>query len=126
MALRNKSMFAITAAVLAACLLAGEARAFKEVPAEEKQVGLQAAPRSDAQPMPGIVIQQAPAGFEFKTEEPEKGREISIPGIGSIGVLPKMDFGLELLYGPSSADQGTDDPAKSDDIQIKGTIKHRF
>ncbi len=126
MALRENGTIVITAALLAACLLAGEARAFKEVPAEEKQVGLQAAPQSDIQSMPGIVIQQAPAGFEFKTEEAGKGREITIPGIGSIGVLPKMDFGLELLYGPSAADQGTADPAKPDDVQIKGTIKHRF
>ena len=27
------------------------------------------------------------------------GSEIRIPGLGKIGVLPKLDFGLELLYG---------------------------
>ena len=25
--------------------------------------------------------------------------ELKIPGIGSVGSLPKLDFGLELLYG---------------------------
>ncbi|MES1179614.1 MAG: hypothetical protein ABUL43_00290, partial [Hyphomicrobium sp.] len=27
------------------------------------------------------------------------GTEVRIPGLGKLGVLPKMDFGLELLYG---------------------------
>src|SRR5690606_13211712 len=27
------------------------------------------------------------------------GTEVRIPGLGRLGVLPKMDFGLELLYG---------------------------
>ena len=35
--------------------------------------------------------------------KPETGTEIRIPGLGKLGVLPKMDFGLELLYG--AADQ---------------------
>lgn len=49
-------------------------------------------------------------------------------GKGPVGFLPKMNFGLELLYGsserdepaPSITDQG------SDDLQILGTIKRRF
>src|SRR5262245_11135402 len=27
------------------------------------------------------------------------GTEVRIPGLGKVGVLPKLDFGLELLYG---------------------------
>ncbi len=126
MPLRIQSLVIATVAILAVSPFAGEALAFKEVPAEEKQVGLQAAPQAEAQPMPGIVIQQAPTGLEFQTETGEKGTEIRIPGLGSIGVLPKMDFGLELLYGPSGSNPGTEDPGKADDVQIKGTIKHRF
>jgi hypothetical protein len=54
------------------------------------------------------------------------GTELAIPGIGSIGKVPKLDFGLELLYGGSG--QGADTPAdeQKDDVLIKGKIKHRF
>src|SRR5262245_33886038 len=34
---------------------------------------------------------------EFQLTTP--GTEVRIPGIGKVGVLPKLDFGLELLYG---------------------------
>lgn len=57
------------------------------------------------------------------------GTEIRIPGLGKLGVIPKMDFGLELLYGASDVgkrkiDEGTekDEPQ----VMIRGSIKHRF
>jgi hypothetical protein len=52
--------------------------------------------------------------------------ELTIPGVGSIGKVPKLDFGLELLYGGQG--QGTDAPTdeQKDDVLIKGKIKHRF
>jgi len=31
----------------------------------------------------------------------ESGTKIRVPGLGVIGEIPKMDFGLELLYGAS-------------------------
>jgi hypothetical protein len=64
--------------------------------------------------------------------EKDAGGGIKFPGLGAIGVLPKLDFGLELLYGESQEkkfekpreDQaiGSDD----DGLRIKGTLKHRF
>jgi hypothetical protein len=60
----------------------------------------------------------------------ETGTEIRIPGLGKLGVLPKMDFGLELLYG--AADQKQPEgppeaaPSPEDDLMIRGTVKHRF
>lgn len=53
--------------------------------------------------------------------------ELTIPGVGSIGKLPKLDFGLELLYGGGSA-QDVEGPGedKNDDVLIKGKIRHRF
>lgn len=59
---------------------------------------------------------------------PANGPDIRIPGLGKLGVWPKLDFGLELLYG------GRDDKASEadrirpdgDDMQIRGSIKHRF
>lgn len=55
------------------------------------------------------------------------GTELTIPGVGSVGTLPKLDFGLELLYGAGSS-QSPESPVedKNDDVMIKGTIKHRF
>lgn len=55
------------------------------------------------------------------------GTELNIPGVGTIGKLPKLDFGLELLYGSG----GEENPAPEvnngqDDVLIKGKIRHRF
>lgn len=63
----------------------------------------------------------APAGSR------SSGPEIRIPGLGTIGALPKLDFGLELLYGAGEP-KGTPLPDKSDggDLQIRGTVKYKF
>ncbi len=62
------------------------------------------------------------------------GTEIRIPGLGRLGVLPKFDFGLELLYGVNEP-KGTEPPVRTphnsvpgadDDVQIRGSLKHRF
>jgi len=54
------------------------------------------------------------------------GTEVKIPGFGTVGVLPKLDFGLELLYGATDARGRPDDKSEPSDVQIRGTIKHRF
>ena len=54
------------------------------------------------------------------------GTEVRIPGIGTVGVLPKLDFGLELLYGANEPKGTPLDQSSPDDVQICGTIKHRF
>jgi hypothetical protein len=61
------------------------------------------------------------------------GTEVKIPGIGSVGKLPKLDFGLELLYGARSAPEtlqleqrNLDQHAPENDMQIKGTLSHKF
>ena len=53
------------------------------------------------------------------------GTEVRIPGFGKVGVLPKLDFGLELLYG-ATEQKGVPDKPEPSDVQIRGTIKHRF
>lgn len=59
-----------------------------------------------------------------------KGTEIRIPGVGTLGVLPKLDLGLELLYGSDSAGRPpgvpSDKPDAADGMQLRATIKHRF
>jgi hypothetical protein len=55
------------------------------------------------------------------------GIEVRIPGVGTVGALPKLDFGLELLYGANEPFGGRpDDRSQPSDVQIRGTIKHRF
>jgi hypothetical protein len=57
------------------------------------------------------------------------GTTFAIPGLGSLGVLPKLDFGLELLYGEGpggTTDPNIEIPADDDGLRIKGTLKHRF
>lgn len=54
------------------------------------------------------------------------GTEVKIPGLGTVGVLPKLDFGLELLYGATENKAVPDPKSDPSDVQIRGTIKHRF
>ena len=53
------------------------------------------------------------------------GTEVRIPGLGKLGNLPKMDFGLELLYG-ATAQTGPRDDKQDSGAQIRGTLKYRF
>lgn len=61
-------------------------------------------------------------------DEADPGTEVSIPGLGKLGVLPKMDFGLELLYGANGQQEKLEhDPGpETDDLRIRGSVKHRF
>jgi len=56
------------------------------------------------------------------------GTELTIPGIGSVGTIPKLDFGLELLYGGKNLpDTPSIDQQRLDgEMQIKGTLSHKF
>lgn len=85
-----------------------------------------------AVPAPGPETPKA----EVQEQSPAKsdeGTEIRIPGLGKLGTLPKMDFGLELLYGAAEGDKPTPDatePQNNDadqqDLMIHGSVKHRF
>ncbi len=113
--------------LLGALLLAGlPALAFEEVTSG-----------STATPRPATAIAPSPAApitDSLDLAAPDSGSadaggtEINIPGLGSIGVLPKLDFGLELLYGATSDGPGApeiDVPADGD-LTVKGEIKHTF
>lgn len=62
-----------------------------------------------------------------------EGTDVKIPGLGMLGTIPKVDFGLELLYGPKTGaeamqlDQHTpESDMQKSDMQIKGTFTHKF
>lgn len=98
----------------------------------------------------GLLLAVASSAMAFQDEQPkqsapaaelqggeaagksESGTEVNIPGLGSIGVLPKMDFGLELLYGANEKAQQPVEPqqdpsiAPQDDLTIRGTMRHNF
>ena len=54
------------------------------------------------------------------------GTEVSIPGLGKLGVLPKMNFGLELLYGAAESSKVEEPQPEADGLTIRGSIKHKF
>ena len=79
----------------------------------------------DAAPQAKSVELAAPGLEDLK---PTVGTEVRIPGLGKLGSLPKMDFGLELLYGATEAKQPeaqSRDEAR-DDLTIRGSVKHKF
>jgi hypothetical protein len=81
-------------------------------------------------PMPPASAPDAGKGLNLTTPELHLGQtpgtEVRIPGLGTVGVLPKLDFGLELLYGANENKGPIQDKSEPDDVQLRGTIKHRF
>ncbi|MEZ5850313.1 MAG: hypothetical protein R3D68_06655 [Hyphomicrobiaceae bacterium] len=79
---------------------------------------------------PEVQLDTRGTGTSIAPEAPS-GIEVRIPGLGKLGVLPKFDFGLELLYGMNDSkgsEQENDRlrPSEDDSPQIRGTLKHRF
>lgn len=115
----------VLALVLAAAFVAGHgAYAFQE------QKG-STPPPPEAQPQAPTEAagdKGAAALSDETAAKPETGTEIRIPGLGKLGVLPKMDFGLELLYGAAEQNQpaGPPEAAPDDDLTVRGSVKHRF
>jgi hypothetical protein len=82
------------------------------------------APAADQPAAKAAATEVAPGAKKSET-----GTEIRIPGLGKLGTLPKMDFGLELLYGaaedkPSAEPERLED--QTDGATVRGSIKHRF
>jgi len=67
---------------------------------------------------------------EAQVSKDQGGTEVRIPGLGKLGVLPKMDFGLELLYGANEEAVQQSEPFAAQepdgDLKVRGTVKHRF
>ena len=71
---------------------------------------------------------KAAPGVGLGAPAPTKGsdKEIRVPGLGTIGVLPKLDFGLELLYGATGQPGSPIEDKQDTGAQIRGTLKYRF
>ncbi len=60
-----------------------------------------------------------------------EGMNIWIPGLGVVGKMPTLNFGLEMLYGADESSRGElggpgDLKDFESDFSIKGTIKRKF
>lgn len=88
---------------------------------EERQV--QGTP---AQQPPAAETKAAPLTPADVPGPASKGTEVTIPGLGKLGVIPKMNFGLELLYGAAETKPQVEEPAEADGLTIRGSIKHKF
>jgi hypothetical protein len=85
-----------------------------------------AKPAESAPAEPGLKLNLDGTGLSVA---PSVGTEVRIPGLGKLGILPKLDFGLELLYGVNekSLDERRLLPEQSEDgVGIRGTLRHRF
>jgi hypothetical protein len=106
------------------------AMAFSPEPAAPAQPSPQAAPLSpfgqqlSLPGQPGQPNLADPLPLNGKTG----GMELIIPGIGSVGTLPKLDLGVQLLYGSKDLPDTPhlDQPRPDGDTQIKGTLSHKF
>jgi hypothetical protein len=87
-------------------------------------------PAATAVPVEAPKVPEPGKGVTFKMPEVSIGQgtgtEVRIPGIGKVGILPKLDLGLELLYGATESKGLPQDKTEPGDVQIRGTIKHRF
>jgi hypothetical protein len=118
-----KTRFVVALALVAALVAGHGAFAFQEQKGSTSQP-TEAAP-APAEAVPG----DAKAGMaDDSAPKAESGTEIRIPGLGKLGVLPKMDFGLELLYGAAEnqATEPVPSPNPDDDLTVRGSVKHRF
>jgi hypothetical protein len=88
---------------------------------QERDVGDRSGGLPTTLQVPGLDAQPPQSGLGAGA-----GTEIRVPGVGSVGTLPKLDFGLELLYGANESPGRLDDRSQPSDVQIRATIKHRF
>lgn len=92
----------------------------------QEQGGVAPVTPAPAEAQPAVPAEK---GLDFSTPKPagraDDGTEIRIPGLGKLGVLPKMDFGLELLYGANDSKQ-LEPEAPAEDLTIRGSVKHNF
>ncbi|MFD0987392.1 hypothetical protein [Methyloligella solikamskensis] len=113
-----------------ALLIAGAtpAFAFNEVetaPAPKQPTDL----RQEASKAPGLSVAPAPHASELGTPMAADATHSTDVQIFSFGVLPSLDFGLDVMYGHSD-DPALDPAGKPDDevndIGVVGTVKRRF
>ena len=87
------------AAALGLMAISSVSIAFEEQKVRPAEAGSSSAPAGSG--APGVSLQDPGIAVPRTTS----GTKIRVPGLGVIGEIPKMDFGLELLYGASQPKQ---------------------
>lgn len=91
--------------------------------------GEQKAPPGPVLELPKVTVDPS-KGLSLTTPELHLGQtpgtEVNIPGLGKVGVLPKLDLGLEILHGANEQGPTQDKTNNADDVQLRGTVKYRF
>ena len=117
--------FTIFGAAVALLVAGTPAMAFKETPVGKDGSGSATEGNSAAGAGQGSTGFSAEPGAAAGS----KGLDVRIPGLGKLGVLPKLDFGLDILYGATETQrtQPTPGPGVGEDgMTIQGRIKHKF
>ena len=74
----------------------------------------------------GALVAPSVSGDGAGLTDDEKS-QVAVPGLGSFSLIPKLNFGLELLYSGEDSASGapaTDSP--DDGIAIHGALKQSF
>lgn len=127
------AMHKIWFALAVVTLLSSAAAAFQ---VQEKSMTPGQSGASVAPAVPGSQLSSPSGNPELRLEMPDSagsktsGTEIRIPGLGKLGVIPKMDFGLELLYGANQKERPAPElnanESPDGEFAIRGSIRHRF
>lgn len=120
-----RKVLALTAGLLAAWVIGpGPAFAFQKTPsAPPPKASIEARDVNGAERTFDLELTDSDVKAAAKSSKP------GIPGLRSLGVLPNMNFGLELLYSSETPEDQTAPAAKDtdqDEIKIFGTVKRRF
>jgi hypothetical protein len=88
-------------------------------------------PAGKAAKVPAQGLEQSLPGLELTVPSQtggQTGAGITFPGLGSLGALPKLDFGLELLYGAAESKAPGDLPSElpPDALTVYGSVKKTF
>ena len=124
--MRRINLTKLQAAALTLLVASVPALAFQEskVAPADQPAGAAPAPNLQA-PQLQLPSQDKP-GIQLSTPD-GKGTEVRIPGLGKLGVLPKLDFGLDILYGAAEDRRQVPGPqGASDELTVRGSIKHKF
>ncbi len=95
-----------------ALMVAAPARAFQEVPTP-------AQPEAGPRGAPGISL-------DFGTPPAPTQKRLGVRKESKGGILPKLDFGLDLLYQEQNVTAPPALTPQDEDMGVMGTVKRRF
>ena len=120
--MRNFPLSHLKAALLCLVLASVPAVAF-----QESKVAPTEKPAANVSVVPQAQTPDAKPGIQLSAPEAGKGTEVRIPGLGKLGVLPKLDFGLDILYGANDERRTAPGlPGQADELTVRGSVKHKF